>query len=248
MDIAIVSPFTVHRKGLCVLLGQNKDFRVVVDAASALGNYEAIRKARPQVLVMETTGSTGDLETVCRFRKLLPETRILLLMDSAGETFEVRALKAGAWGCVSMAVSPEILTKALKAVGGGEMWVSHSLATRILGNVLRWHEAAASDMTGLTPREWEILAQVAHGYRNKEIANRLVVSENTIKAHLAAIYRKLQVDSRLGAALYYLHQTAQEEDRRDARLPASAGKPHFLPGAAPAQLVATEHQSIHRHR
>ena len=62
-----------------------------------------------------------------------------------------------------MTASTEILTKALKAVGGGEMWVSPSLATRILGNVLRWHEAVASDMTGLTRREWEILAHVARG-------------------------------------------------------------------------------------
>ena len=247
MDIAIVSPYTVHRKGLCALLGQNKDFRVVVDAGSALDSYEQIRKAHPQVLLMETTDSNSDLETVCRLRKLLPEARILLLVDGASETFEVRALKAGTWGCVSMTASPEILTKALNALGGGEMWVSHSLATRILGNVLRWHEAAASDMAGLTRREWEILAHVAHGYRNKEIASRLIVSENTIKAHLTAIYRKLQVDTRLGAALHYFHQTAQKGHRPDARLPASAGKPHFLRRAAPEQLAGTEHQSPHRH-
>jgi len=92
-DIAIVSPNTVHRKGLCALLGQNKDFRAVVDAGSALDSYEEIRKAHPQILLMETTDSSSDLETVCRLRKLLPETRILLLIDRAGETFEVRALK-----------------------------------------------------------------------------------------------------------------------------------------------------------
>jgi len=56
MDIAIVSPNIVYRKALCVLLGQNKDFRVVVDAGSALDSYEEIRKAHPRVLVMETTG------------------------------------------------------------------------------------------------------------------------------------------------------------------------------------------------
>jgi len=167
-------------------------------------------------------------------------------MDGAGETFEIRALKAGAWGCVSMTASPEILTKALKDVGDGEMWVSRRLATRILGNVVRWHEAAASDMTGLTPREWEILAHVAHGYRNKEIASRLIVSENTIKAHLAAIFRKLQVDTRLGAALHYFHQTAQKEHRPEARLPASVGKPRFLRGRAPEQLVGTKQQSPRR--
>jgi DNA-binding NarL/FixJ family response regulator len=248
MEVGVVSPYTVLRKALCALLGQEKDVQVAVDVPSALDSYEQIRKAHPQVLLVQATGGGSDIEAVRHLLKLLPHARVLFLVDGPDDTFEIQALKAGTWGCISMTASPETLTKALKTVESGEIWMSHSLATRIVGNMMRRHQDGTDDTTGLTGREWEVLAHVAHGYRNKEIARRLVVSENTIKTHLRTIYQKLQIDNRLGAALYYFHQTTQGGHLPDTRLTASAAGPHPLGHAALQHHGGAEHQSRHVHR
>ena len=81
--------------------------------------------------------------------------------------------------------------------------MSRRLASLALGRVLKRPEGPDAKSDGLTPREWEILALLAGGFRNKEISARLSVSENTIKSHVAAIYRKLRVNTRVGATLYF---------------------------------------------
>ncbi len=213
VNIGVVSPWTLTRKGLCALLAPIKEARVVLDVDSALENFELIQKSRPDILLLDILSPASDLEIVSQVRKLFPETRIILLVDDADEEFQLRAIRAGARGCVSKRSEPQVLVKSLKVVGQGEIWVSHHMASRIIGEFMRFQDAGQAEPSDLTQREWEILALVANGCRNKEIASRLFISENTIKTHLYAIYKKLQVSNRLGAALYYFHQARQEGDR-----------------------------------
>jgi DNA-binding CsgD family transcriptional regulator len=107
-------------------------------------------------------------------------------------------------------------------VNKGEIWVSHQAAARIISKLLKLggHEEANPDE--LTPREWEILKLVADGFRNKEIAGRLHLSENTVKTHLYTTYRKLQVCTRLGAALRYFQRSKHRGD--SGSVPSPEGK------------------------
>jgi DNA-binding NarL/FixJ family response regulator len=122
---------------------------------------------------------------------------------------------------VSKESEPEILEKALRAVGQGEIWASHRLATLIIMKSLPGKEEEEE----LTQREWEILALVSSGHQNKEIASRLSISSNTIKAHLSAIYKKLQVRTRLGAALHYFQQAKQRPSAELDETVAAPGRP-----------------------
>lgn len=212
MNIGVASPWVLTRKALCFLLAAAKDFRVALEIDNALNNVELIRHAQPDILLIEIIDPANDLENVSRMRKLFPEIKILLLAEAADEEFELRAIGAGAWGCVSKQCEPHTLEKALKAVGDGEIWVSHRMATVIIRKSLQRKNSPQENSDELTQREWEILALVSGGYQNKEIASRLFISSNTIKAHLSTIYKKLQVRTRLGAALHYFQQAKQKDD------------------------------------
>ena len=206
MDVALVSPRRIIRKGLCTLLTQKNSIRVVADVDNAIDGFDLFRKTKPEIVLIDCTNPASDLETLSRMRILLPETKLLLLIETPNEDFELRAIKAGARGCVPKEADPQDLERALQVVGKGEIWVSQHLATRMIERFMHGADGDGPEPNGLTDREWQILAFVAHGERNKEIAEHLCVSENTVKTHLATIYRKLRVATRLEAALHFFQQ------------------------------------------
>ena len=207
MNLGVASALVLTRKTLCAWLTGIKGFRVVLDVDSTLDSLDQIRKTRLDVLIIDTLNPTGDLEIVARVSKVLPQTKILLLSDVAEERFELEAIRAGAHGTVSKRSDPKVLERALKVVGDGEIWMSHRVASSIISEFRRWRQPLEEKSSGqLTKREEAILALLADGYRNKEIASRLAISENTIKTHLNTIYRKLQVSTRVEAALRYFEQ------------------------------------------
>jgi DNA-binding NarL/FixJ family response regulator len=209
MDVALVSSRRLIRKGLCTLLAQTDSIRVVADVDNDVENFDLFRKTRPQILLIDSTHPANDLETLSRLRVLFPETKLVLLIEAPNEDFEFHAIKAGARGCVPKAADPQALERALQVVSRGEIWVSQRLATRMIEHVVHGGEAESPSSNGLTDREWQVLAFVAHGQRNKEIADQLCVSENTVKTHLAAIYKKLRVATRLEAALHFFHDSSR---------------------------------------
>jgi two-component system nitrate/nitrite response regulator NarL len=218
MDIALASPRRIIRKGLCSLLAQKDSVRVVADTDSAIESFDLIRRSRPEVLLIDCTNPANDLETISKLRILLPETKLVLLIESPNEDFEFRAIKAGARGCIPKEADPQALDRAMQVVGKGEIWASQHLATRLIEQVTHGSGANGAESHALTDREWQILAFVAEGQRNKEIADHLCVSENTVKTHLATIYKKLRVTTRLEAALHFFHASKPNGDLTVARL------------------------------
>ena len=202
MKIGVVSPYAISRKALCSWLSSFPEIGAVVELQDLVGDLESLRKSPPSLLLLDALTPSADLEVVSRMRKMLPQTKILLLSERVEQEFELRAIKAGAWGCLSKTSQPQMLQKALKSVEQGELWVSHRMASLLIEDFVRMQDKE-KDSAALTQREWEVLSLVAQGYRNKEIGSRLFVSESTIKTHLYAIYQKLQVANRLEAALYY---------------------------------------------
>jgi DNA-binding NarL/FixJ family response regulator len=231
VDIAIIGSYKIGREGLRALLGEKGAFRMIAQADSIGDDFESIRKGHPEIVLLDSTSPGSDLEAVFTLRRLLPKTKILLLSDSPNEDFDFYAIKAGARGCVSKRADPQTLERALLAVARGEIWASHHLAARLIERVTHQPEAEQAKSEEFTEREWEILAFVAQGCRNKEIADRLCVSENTIKTHLASIYRKLRVTTRLEAALHFF-QRAKENGgvRVISSTPVTNGSERTSPG------------------
>ena len=208
MRLGVISRLSLSRRGICSLFASSKNCSIVLDLSSIPEDVEVLRKAQPEVLLLHANGGDSDFDIVSRLRNDAPEIKILLFLDAADEEMEFQAIRAGSCGCVSNASDLDTLLKAIGVVGRGEIWVSRRVASRL---ITKLSEAPDSpDSNGLTPREWKVLGLLASGTRNKEIANRLSVSENTVKTHLYTIYRKINVDCRLAATLYYFQHAKSE--------------------------------------
>ena len=210
MRLGVISRYSLSRKGLCALLASSKKCSIVLELPTIPEDVDVLRKAQPEVLLFHTNGGVSDFEVVSRLRNLTPEIKILLFLDTADEEMEFQAIRAGGCGCVSRASDLDTLLKSIDVVGRGEIWVSQRVATRLISKLAQSGTADSTTSNGLTLREWDVLALLASGSRNKEIANRLSVSENTVKTHLYTIYRKINVDCRLAATLYYFQHAKSD--------------------------------------
>jgi DNA-binding NarL/FixJ family response regulator len=197
---------------MCALLTSSKKCSVVLELPTIPEDLDALHKAQPEVLLFHTHGSDGDFEALSRLRNQMPEIKVLFFLDAPDEEIEYQAIRAGVCGCVSNASDLDTLLKAIGAVGRGEIWVSRRVATRLINKLAQSEAADSTTSNGLTRREWTVLGLLATGTRNKEIANRLSVSENTVKTHLYTIYRKINVDCRLAATLYYFQHARSDGD------------------------------------
>ncbi len=208
MTVGIISRFTLTRKLLCSMLSAIQGFRVLFDIASVEEGIELIKELRPRILLVESSDSGEDIAVVYQLGKLFPEARVVLLTEGESDGFILRAIEAGARGCVSKDSDPQVLLKALNLVERGKFWVSREVADLIAVKWVKSQGPEPDDTDELTPREREILAMVAQGQVNKDIACVLSITENTVKTHLKRIYRKLRVTTRLAAALHF-HQGKQ---------------------------------------
>jgi DNA-binding NarL/FixJ family response regulator len=200
IGILVVDDHPLFREGVVHSLASEPDFTVVGQAASG---EEALRLARdllPDVVLLDIAMPGWDgLMTAEKITTACPATRIVMLTVFEDEDKLLAAFKAGARGYVLKGVSARELACAVRAAAGGEVYVSPSLAAGILVALTRG--APADPLEELTGREREILTRVGQGLTNREIGERLHLSEKTIKHYITNILQKLQVRSRVEAAL-----------------------------------------------
>jgi len=169
MNIGIVSPRVLLRKGLRALLESVKDFQVILEADDSTQALKLADLARVEAFLVDAWDLVEGFEASAEILQRFPEAIILLLPDRIDPELELRALKAGCQGCVSRGCDPELLEKALRAVKRGEVWISHRASSQLLKKLVR--RGRQEEIGDLTRREWEILALVAAGKRNKENAS-----------------------------------------------------------------------------
>lgn len=141
----------------------------------------------------------------------LPDTHVMVIEDHSAREIDQHALfKAGAHGFCQHDIPDSLLGKAVQLVLDGDYWVQRKLITSVIDEMAReQQESAASSsfdsslVDTLTPRELEVARMVYKGGNNKTIARELDISERTVKAHLSAIFRKLEIENRLNLALYF---------------------------------------------
>ena len=141
-----------------------------------------------------------------------PLTRIVIIEDTSDRSLDQMALfKSGAHGFITDNISSPLLVKAVHSVSKGEVWVPRKLITRLISELARGAVSSErrkdpvtrESMSRLTPRELEVAQMVHSGGNNKLIARELAISERTVKAHLSAIFRKLNIENRLHLALFF---------------------------------------------
>ncbi len=189
--ILIADDHYVVRMGLAALVETEPDLQVVGEAADGAQVVELYKKLQPDLVLMDLRMPRTDGVAAARqIREQFPEARILMLTTYDGDDDIHKALSAGASGYLLKNSTRESLIPALRAVASGQRWIPQEVASRL---------AARKLFEELTPREVDVLQQLAKGLANKEIADVLGISEHTVKGHLKSILGKLHVADRTEA-------------------------------------------------
>jgi DNA-binding NarL/FixJ family response regulator len=196
--IVLADDHPIVLQGLQHLFERHGEFAVVACSADAAAALDAVRSLKPDVLVLDLRMPPQDGLDVLRtmFNENLP-TRTVLLTAAISDEQVLEAVKLGATGLVLKESAPEALLECVRRVHRGERWIDKDTVARALTTVLDREAAAEEAAHSLTPREIEIVRMVAQGLRNRVIAERLSISEGTVKVHLHNIYEKFGVDGRL---------------------------------------------------
>jgi NarL family two-component system response regulator LiaR len=205
IKVLIVDDHPVFREGLRQCLAARKELRVLAAVGGGEEMWKAIRThGRPHIILMDVEmPGEGGIELAKALHEQQPDVRVIMLTAFSDSERVFAALKAGAVGYLLKNVSPDEIRATVERAAAGEPMLSGEIAGRVLREFERERaeERYREQLTGLTPREEEILKLLATGESNREIGKRLFISEQTVKNHVASIFRKLQVNDRTKAAL-----------------------------------------------
>jgi DNA-binding NarL/FixJ family response regulator len=200
--ILLADDHALVRQGIRELLSAQPEFEIVGEAATGAQAVQAALETRPDVVLLDIHMPDGDgLWATGEIVRELPSTRVLILTVSTEDEHLKETLRRGAAGYLLKSSAADSLFQAIREVVRGETTVPGTMAGRILASMGQADEAhGAGREAGLSVREQEVLRLLSQGSTNKEIAQALEISENTVKAHLKSILRKLGVTNRVEAA------------------------------------------------
>ena len=219
--IAIADDHPIFRDGLHRLLSLERDFDVVAQVENGLQVSDVLQQCDPDILLLDLNmpGLSG-LAALERLRAGSCRTRVILLTASDNQHEFVQALKLGSCGIVQKQTATELLIDSIRRVHAGEIWLDSLTAGAVIRRFVANEEAPAPqkpspavsrerDHYPLSQREGEIVTLVAQGFKNKEMAEKMLISEQTVKNHLHNIFDKLGVSDRLELALHFVSRGLQ---------------------------------------
>jgi len=207
ISVIVVDDHPIFLAGLQQLFKKQPDFELVGVAENATQLEAVLTQATPSVILMDIEMPERDGISATAFvRKHAPGTKVVMLTGYDNPDLIFRALKAGAVGYLLKNTRSKEVLDTLRRVAAGELFLNPDLAGKFLREFQRDQEVEEVRrlVQTLTPREEEVLRLVATGANNREISQRLFISELTVKMHLASIFRKLQVNDRTKAAILAL--------------------------------------------
>jgi DNA-binding NarL/FixJ family response regulator len=189
--ILVADDHFIVRMGLAALINTEPDMEVVAEAADGAQALELFCRHNPDLALLDLRMPVKNgIETTSEIRSRFPQGRVLILSAFDGDEEIHKALQAGAYGFVLKSSTGEKLIPAIRAVAAGQRWVPSEVASRL---------NARAAFEELTPREVQVLQQLARGLSNKAIADALKITEYTVKDHLKSILGKLRVADRTEA-------------------------------------------------
>jgi DNA-binding NarL/FixJ family response regulator len=198
--IIVADDHPLFRDGVINSLRANPDLQVIGQAENADDAVRVVREELPDLVLLDVMmPGGGGIEAARRIAAVCPATRIVMLTVSEDEDDLLEAMKAGASGYVLKGVSAHELASVVRAVSGGEVYVAPSLAFGLLREMSKPRES--DPLAELSSRERQVLELVGSGLSNQEIGVKLGLAEKTIKHYMTNILTKLQVRSRVEAAL-----------------------------------------------
>ena len=214
--ILIVDDHVLFRVGIAQILSKEEDLEVVGEAEDARSAMEAALETSPNIILMDLSlPSPGGIDTTQKIKRELPAVSIIVLAVEEDEDALFGAIKAGAAAFILKDISPDDLVNVIRRVANGEYLINDtvfaqpSVASRVLKEFRElaiYGQEAQPIFAPLSPREVQILDNIAQGMTNKQVAYTLTISEQTVKNHMSSILRKLSVNDRTQAVVYAMRQ------------------------------------------
>jgi DNA-binding NarL/FixJ family response regulator len=215
-SILLVDDHALFRVGMRNILEKEPGFDIVGEADDTRSAFDLSVQLSPDIILMDLSlPAPGGIETTQRIKRELPSAGIIVLAVNEDEDALFDAIKAGAAAFILKDVAPDDLVAIIRRVAGGEYLINDkvfakpAVASRVLKEFRElaiYGQEAAPIFAPLSPREVEILDNIAQGMTNKQVAYALSISEQTVKNHMSSILRKLSVNDRTQAVVYAMRQ------------------------------------------
>ncbi len=210
--VVLIDDQQLFRTGIKALLGNRDRIALVGEAGNRVDALAVVQQEQPDIILLDHAlkGESG-VEIVPSLIAAAGNARVLVMSESRDSELARLAIQLGARGVVSKDCSFEILAKAIERVYEGEMWLDRSMTAAVLEDLARKRDSRKLDseeakIESLTGREREVIKAVGEGLKNKQIGERLFISDVTVHHHLTSIYSKLGVSDRLELVIYaYRH-------------------------------------------
>ena len=216
VNIIIVDDHAVVRAGLRLLIEMDQRFGICGEAGNCDDALASTKATQPDLILLDIDlDGENSLLLIPSLLRDAPAARVLVLTGLGDEGIHAEALKAGAMGLVLKEKAAEVLLKAIEKVSQGEVWFDRMTMGNVLSQMSRGGGRAGEDPEGskiasLTEREREVVTLIGEGLKNKQIAERLFISETTVRHHLTSVFNKLGVTDRLELVIYaYRHNLAK---------------------------------------
>ena len=209
--ILITDDHAVVREGLRLLISSEPGMAVVGQAADGVEAVEMAHSLQPDVILLDLVMPRKDgIEAISEIKQENPEARILVLTSFAEDDKVFPAIKAGAQGYLLKDSSPHELLQAIRDTNAGESSLHPAIARKLIREINRPSTDLSPSQVPLTEREMDVLKYIAQGLSNQTIADKLVISERTVRTHVGNILAKLHLANRTQAALYALKKGLAE--------------------------------------
>jgi two-component system, NarL family, nitrate/nitrite response regulator NarL len=205
--VIVIDDHKAVRKGLSLLIQSQPGFEAVGEASNATEALIVAEREQPDVILLDLDlGNESGVEMIPELLATANCARVLVLTGLRDQEEHRRAMLCGAMGVVLKENPPEVLLKAIQKIHSGEIWYDRLKLGSIVADILRGHareqNPEGAKAATLTQREKEVVALVSQGLKNKQIADKLFISDTTVRHHLTAIFAKLGVSNRLELIIY----------------------------------------------
>ena len=212
--VMIADDHPIVREGLRKLLSLEDDLEVVGEAIDGRDLLDKVNTQQPDVILLDLRMPNLDgLSALQTLQQSGSSSKVIVLTASEDKNEFVQAMKLGCSGIVLKQTSADLIVKSIRKVNAGEIWLDSHTTAAVMRQFAAAPEPSSAppparmrERSPLSAREREIVALVAQGYKNKEMAEKMFISEQTVKNHLHNIFDKLGVSDRLELALYAIHK------------------------------------------
>src|SRR5688572_19208789 len=201
--IVIADDHPVVRRGLTQFFADEEELEVVAECADGASVLAEVARRSPDVLIVDLRmPMLSGMDVLRKMKESAPAVPVVLLAGNISDDEVMEAMRLGAKGVILKEMAPALLVQCIRKVAAGGVWLEKEAVGRALEKMLQSESAREKVREVLTPREIDIVRMVARGLGNREVGEKLFISEGTVKTHLHTIYEKLQLKGRVQLANY----------------------------------------------